>query len=309
MPAFKPKTETELLRQYLDKDHAHRHARRVLPRRALISDEMKERGGNADAFGAWRAWSALVGNANISEGPFGMLQTEPYLAYARFGGGDTRMCGTVFTADFATQDPKAAFFILFGSHFCDWNYADNILRAPLCTSTGLTAVYSGFPHWLLHRMALGGTVGDSARLTQNNRFLNSPDDITPTFGPSIYLPQTSKAGGAHITLMGDPTLRLLAVAPPTKLVITKNDQDNPVLSWTASADAALGYHIYRATTPEGPFTRLTTDPITTTTWTDPSVTTGIYTYQVKAVKLETAPGGTYLNTSQALSRTITLGTP
>lgn len=198
---------------------------------------------------------------------------------------------------------------MFGSHFCDWDYANNILRAPLCTTTGLMSIYSSYPHWLLHRMALGGTTGEAARLTQNNRFLNTPDDVTPTFGPSIYLPQTSKAGGTHITLMGDPTLRLLAVAPPTALTMTKNDRDYPVLSWTASADATLGYHIYRAARADGPFTRITAQPVTATTWTDTSIRTGTYTYQVKAVKLEMTPGGTFLNTSQAISRTITLDTP
>lgn len=47
LPAFAPRTETDLLRRYLNKDHEHRHAIRVLPRRAMISDEAGVVSGNA----------------------------------------------------------------------------------------------------------------------------------------------------------------------------------------------------------------------------------------------------------------------
>jgi hypothetical protein len=195
--------------------------------------------------------------------------------------------------------------MMFGSHFSDWNYTDNILRAPLCTTTGLASVYSGYPFWLLHRMALGGTAGESARLTQNNGFLDVPDDITTWWGPAVfYQPQTSKAGGCHITLMGDPTLRLHAVKPVTN-VAAVNGTDSVALNWIASADPVVGYHVYRSTNANGPFTRITSNVVASTSFTDATVTAGTNTYMVRAIKLEISAGGTYYNSSQGVFLTTT----
>lgn len=301
MPAFSPKTETDLLRQYLDKDHYHRHAVRVLPRRGLIEDHFGEFSGSAFAASGWRAWSALFGATAISEGDFSALSTQGYLGFFMCGPGWNNSCQTVgralTTRDFALSDPKTAFTMFLGSHFGDWNITDNFLRAPLATTTyGLASVYNA-PYWFMHTMAMGGTIGETARLTQDNQ--------------TLYLharpASWETTNSTFIALMGDPTLRLLAVAPPSALGIAANGSGNPVLSWTGSAGAALGYHVYRAASASGPFTRRTTNPVITTQWTDTSITSGTYAYQVKAARLETTPGGTYINTSQALSRTVTLG--
>ena len=301
MPAFLPKTEIDLLRQYLDKDHYHRHAMRVLPRRGLLEDHFGEFSGSAFAADGWRAWSALFGSAAISEGDFSALSTQGYLGFFMCGPGWNTSCQSVgravTTKDFALSDPKMAFAMLFGSHYGDWNIPDNFLRAPLATTTyGLASVYDA-PHWFLHTMAMGGTIGETTKLTQNNQTLYSHATPAPW--------ETSNS--TFIDLMGDPTLRLYAVVPPSGLSITANNGSNPVLTWSASSAASLGYHIYRAANPNGPFTRRTTSPIATTQWTDTSVASGAFTYQVKAVKLEATGGGTYMNTSQAITGTITLG--
>ncbi len=300
MPAFLPKTETDLLRQYLDKDHLHRHAQRVLPRRGLIEDHFGEFMGWAFATGGWRAWSALFGAAAISEGDFTALATQGYLGFFMCGPGWNTSCQSVgravTTKDFALTDPKAAFTILLGSHFGDWNIPDNFLRAPLATTTyGLASVYN-VPHWFMHPMGMGSTIGEVTRMTQNNQTLYSHAVTAPW----------ETTNSTFIALMGDPTLRLFAVAPPKGLAIAKNGAGNPVLTWTASPGASLGYHIYRSSKSAGPFTRLSASPVTSTNWTDGAVASGTYTYQVKAVTLETTPGGTYFNTSQAVSGTIAL---
>jgi hypothetical protein len=297
LTSFAPKTETDLLRQYLDKDHAHRHAVTVLPRRGLITDKFKEFGGQAFAQSGWRAWSSLYGAANITEGEFDTLNVERYLGYYLCGGGYNNSCDSVTTAKIAKQDPKAAFFMMFGSHFGDWNYTENFLRAPLATSCGLVSVYSGKPFWYMHTMALGGTTGEVTQLVQNN----IEEDLTK--GP-LYGPAQGASGEVHIALMGDPTLRLFAVAPASN-VTAVNGKGSVAINWTASTDTVVGYYVYRSTSPTGPFTRITNNLVTGTSFTDTTVKTGNYTYMVRAIKLETTAGGTYYNSSQGVFVTTT----
>jgi len=301
MKVFLPKTETDLLRQYLNKDHRHRHAVTVLPRRALLTDGFGEFGGAAPAQSGWRSWCSLFGAANITEGPFDLLTNEGYLGYYGSGYGWHTSFAMTSTTTFKQNDPKAAFYMLWGSHFSDWNREDNVLRAPLATSYGLTSVYAGYPLWFMHTMSLGGTIGEAGRLVQNNRYLL----LAPPY-PILYSPPSSYTASTHIAVHGDPTLRLLAVAPAAALTIALNDSSHPALSWSASAEASHGYYIYRAASPGGPFMRLTAGPVTGTAWADSGITSGTFTYQVKAARLETTAGGTFINSSQAVSKTITV---
>jgi len=304
MTSFLPKTETDLLRQYLNKVHAHRHAVRVLPRRALITDNFGEFDGKAFAQGGWRSWSSLFGAANVVAGTFGTLKTNAYFGHYMNGPGDNNWCEPTHTADFAREDPQTAFVMMFGSHFSDWNKTDNILRAPLATTSGLASVYSGMPHWFLHVLSLGGSFGEATRLVQNNFYRAGAPDW-----PITYNPASSFVGGIHVSLHGDPTLRLLAVVPPTALKLITNRGGHPELSWTASPEASLGYHVYRANSTAGPFVRLTPEPVAQPTYVDTQVAAGTFTYQVKAARLETTAGGTFVNTSQAVTATVVLDEP
>jgi len=58
-----------------------------------------------------------------------------------------------------------------------------------------------------------------------------------------------------IALMGDPTLRMDPVAPPGNLAAVQNI-NSINLSWSAAPDSVLGYHVYRGSSPTGPFSRL-----------------------------------------------------
>src|SRR5690606_9502073 len=115
----------------------------------------------------------------------------------------------------------------------DWDTQDNFMRAVLATKDyGLTAAWSGRPHWFLHPMGLGEPIGYTARLVQNNT--------------GIYQNQIdSSARGTHIALMGDPTLRMHPVAPASAFSGTRNG-GVALLTWKASPDTVLGYHVYRA---------------------------------------------------------------
>jgi len=108
--------------------------------------------------------------------------------------------------------------------------------------------------------------------------------------------------------MGDPTLRMHPVQPANALTAWTNVA-SVQLSWTASYDSVLGYHVYRAADPSGPFTRLTGSLLTSTAFTDPAPLSGANAYMVRAVKLESTPSGTYYNASQGSFVTITWVAP
>ncbi len=153
-------------------------------------------------------------------------------------------------------------------------------------------------NFLYHRMGMGFDIGDMMRLSLNERTYsvnNYAVDSTPT--------------GLFMNHMGCPSLRLFMFEPPSGLSVIPV-AGNPSLSWTASpASGVIGYHIYRSAQPGGPYTRITTNPVVGTTHTDTDVSTGLWHYQVKAVRIETTGGGTYYNTSLGIQQSIDLSNP
>jgi len=283
MPAFAPTTETALLRRYLDRDHAWRTGQVAVQRKALVDDNFGEFGSEAFAQSGWRL-SSLVGVGNVAaQDWFTILGTDSYLfAYGCGGGWYQGASGVGSTGNFANGPSNAVFTMLFGSYFGDWDAQDGFLRAPLAgTGLGLTCCWAGRPGVSLHRMGMGATIGESmvANLMGN------------TYTPSNY-----GAGLVHQALMGDPTLRLHPMVPPGSVTASAGG-GSATLTWTSSPDAALGYHVYRASG-GGAFARVTSSPVSGTSYIDGGLALGSYTYQVRAIRLEVSPTGTYLNNSQ-----------
>jgi hypothetical protein len=296
LPAFS-KNEGELLRQYLNKDHYFRHQFVTAERRGLIDDNFGTFSGEAFAVSGWRNFAPFFGATNtFSGGWLTTLATQSYLwGYGCGGGTYTSASGVGTTFQLATNDPGVVFTMLFGSLFGDWDSQNNFLRAPLATPTyTLTCAWAGRPYWEFHHMALGETIGFSALLTQNN---------STTYSANIGL------HWIHIALMGDPTLRMHPVAPPSSLAVSTNISGGVTLSWNASSDAVAGYHVYRAPTVTGPFTRLTSALLTGTNYTDTLVSSNVY--MVRAVKLEVSASGSYYNPSQGIFQSLdtTFGAP
>jgi hypothetical protein len=304
VPAVIP-SETELLRRYLVKDHNFRHAITTTARRALVGDYLGIFGGEAFAASGFRAFAPLVGAANIrnlareTNGQPGVWMPETsandYLlvsgsAYASYGAIHSLGSGGEAKAapihEFISRDARGVITLLFGSWHGDWDHADNVLRAPLANRFGLASMWSGRPHWFLHPLGLGETLGAVARLTQNNTGLYQNE-------------QNHNTNSVHIALMGDPTLRIYPVAPARDLNAIAV-AGATVLSWASSSDPAVtGYHVYRGASARGPFTRLTSTPVGTTSFTDVNLL-GDATYMVRAVKLESSPSGSYYNASQGV---------
>lgn len=311
-------TETELLRQYLVRNHRFRRVispYNAVARRGLVQDTFGYLGGEAFSSSGWRTCFSWFGrNAGQADELdwFTTLQTNPMLfAYACGGGTPTSAAGIGnSTLDFNHKHSKAVFNMVFGSWFGDWDFQDDYLRAPLAgtaNSLGLCSMWSGRGYYDLFHMALGDTIGYCVRFTQN--------DTTATEN----WPQNSYNGYIHTGLMGDPTLRLHSVAPPTKVTAVSNVGGGVSLTWLASMDAAvIGYHVYRSTSTTGPFTRITGaaanganptgSPLGAVIYTDTDSSLQAntdYTYLIKAVKMETTPSGTYANQSVGESVTLT----
>ena len=301
--------EPDLLRQYLNRDHAFRFRAgnfSNVPRRGLITDNFGYFGGEAFAASGWRNFTAFFGSAPGAidqQGWFSTLENNAYLCAYGCGGGTYNAAGGVaYVGDFATTKCLSVFNLLFGSYFGDWDAGNSFLRAPLAgrsDSLGLVSVWAGRPHWHMYHMAMGETVGDSTRTTQNNM----------GFGTGGYVLNNS-GYGVHIALMGDPTLRLHPVLPPSNLII-ESSSGSPSLSWTTSGDTNIeGYAVLRSSTATGPFDSVGGSLIVGTTFADRSGTPGqSYHYQVRTVKLETSASGTYLNGSQGMFGTGSFASP
>lgn len=302
-------TEIELLRRYLDKNHAYRTGQFPDIRRGLIDDNFKE--GYTEGFGGngWRNFSALFGADRIDTGEFvpTFLPNGPislldsfYLWSFGCGPGNFRSASYVCHARDLANDTitvKTVFTMLFGSYFGDWDSENNFLRSALAANGCLLAsCWAGRPFWYVQHMALGETIGYSTRLTQNNAGMYS---VNPTF--------SFVARMVHIALMGDPTLRLHPFAAPSAFVVSTNSRNTVDLRWNAPPTSVLGYNIYRARNGNEPFVRLNAEPIAETRFTDSLPVTGDNVrYMVRAVRLETSGGGTYYNLSAGVEQEIAL---
>ena len=297
--------EIELLRKYLDKDHNFRHRISNTVRRAIIGDYFGFRGGEAFSASGYRSFAPLVGANNVrnlntefndQRGPWltELSQKDYLLAYGCGAGAYYGISGLsatgAYTHELVRANVRGVFNLLFGSWLGDWDVEDNILRSPLVTDYGLAAAWSGRPHWFMHPMGLGGTLGSAAKLTQNNN-----GQYQTIINSSEYR--------VHVALMGDPTLRLHPVVPASNLNGSISGS-TVALSWSGSNDSNLvGYHVYRASSASGSYTRLTSSPVTATNYTDTAGSSGA-TYMVRAVKLETAASGSYYNAAQGAFWTV-----
>ena len=133
LPAFS-QSETALLRQYLNKDHAFRQKLVTAQRRGWIDDNFGLSTGEPLAVTGWRDFAAFFGASNTVAGSdwFGTLATNSYLWGYGCGPGTYTSCsGVGATANFAASDPQVVFTMYFGSYFGDWDSTEQFpARSP-----------------------------------------------------------------------------------------------------------------------------------------------------------------------------------
>lgn len=284
MPAL-IKSETQLLKNYLNKDHLHRIGKTRAVRRAIVQDNFNFAN---EFFGSsgYKNYTVLVGPDSVKTEAFrDQLTKNSYLlAYGAGGGWYQGAGGISTTPDMAKDSLQAVFTFLFGSYFGDWDVQDNFLRSSLASGTILTSAWAGRPSWYIQHMSMGETIGYSTFVTNNNQTIYSGN---PSF--SSYRP-------AHVSLLGDPSLTLLPVIPPKDL--TAIDLGGTVsLNWTGSVEASEGYTIMRRTMPDGKF-MIIANNVRTTNYLDKCLDKDLtFEYLVAAVKLETNASGSFFNRS------------
>ncbi len=295
-PALFGLPPVELLRRYLLKNHRWRTGQFEVPNRAVVDDQLGWSGGEAFAAGGFRNAYPLVESSQVVAGDFLTATNQRYLLGFGAGadGSYTSAGGVGDAGDFATDSVNIVFANFFGDYFGDWDYESNpLLPAALASKGSLLACgWAGRPHWLLQGLAAGETIGYCLQETQNAQY-------NEAYG------HFEGESGTHVALLGDPTLRARVVKPATQLSAVSNcTQVN--LHWTASPDpTVLGYLVYRAFGQDGPYTRLTPNAITGTEWSDLNPVADTLYYSVRALKLETTPGGGhYYNSSTGVLQSV-----
>lgn len=296
LPLFPRKSETDLLRQYLNKNDRYRRKQLSSPERVMVGTYFTPpapRELNRNVYGeAIKIATRLFGIA-----PGTIFDGDPLAAtnaalWGFIGGNGLPHSvrghrGALHVSkDFSDfrQEPRVPFCAFYGSYFVDWDCTNNLMRAFLGTANyGLAALWfnAGYDgnqvHLAFEQLALGETLGSGLVRTANQ---NPYADMT------------------HIALLGDPTLRMQVLAPATDLSVTV--EVDVVLKWRPSTEADE-YFVYRSThSLEGPWTRLTSAPLITTSFTDTSAVAGPRLYQVRAAKLIWTGSGSYTNLSQGV---------
>jgi len=304
MPEFAA-SEVELIKQYLHKNHAWRTGKVPTRWSGIVDNNFSLPEWFASS--GWRMFAPFTRDTGLRDADFfGTLATspEPYLfAYGTGGGSNTSAGGVGNTNDFATKGANAVFSFLFGSYFGDWDTRNNFLRASLASAPQiLTCGWSGRPQWYIHRMGMGGSIGDAARLSQNNIAVSQTTGLGAFF-PHAYVNgtnlQLAVSGDrmVHIALMGDPTLRLVRAQPPTLTNLTATpDYPNKVeLRWQAGSPTADGYLVFRQRGANPNFVQMTPEPLSGLTFTDSLVYEGSLRYRVIPYKVVQTVGGSILD--------------
>jgi hypothetical protein len=292
LPKFN-RTEISLLRDYLIKNHNYRHGIFKARDRAIIDDNFGYFSGEAFSQGAWRSFTAICGRDSVFAGDyFTELNNGSYKWSYGCGGGWYEGAGGVGeTQNFVDGNVQGVFTQLFGSYFGDWDTRNNFMRASLAKGTNLTVSWSGRPVWMLHHMAMGKPIGLSTIISQYYS-----GNYSSSFGSRMV----------HVALLGDPTLRAHVVEPPQSLVVVNEGNENK-LSWTAPTEPIDRYRIIKYLKSE-PYQIAGSEEIegSITTYVDSCILDpNTYVYQVKSVKLQVNPSGSYFNTSQGISGSVT----
>ena len=309
MNAFS-QSEEQLLRNYLNKLHNFKIKAITVQSRGLIQDNFASI-SNPMAETGYRTFGPLTTSFTVipsyNSPNFSSRVSEGYLwTYSSGGGNYNTADGIGSTSTYASTPHNGIFNMTFGSYFGNWdanvavpswnNGQNNFLRAPLASGNALTNVWAGQPAWFFHHMGMGDNIGYSTLLSMNNRTSSS-----------TYQPQNTGWLGQgyttiHLGLMGDPTLRMDYISPPTNLSIINNGT-SLTLTWNPSLETVNGYILYKINS-SGVISQAYPDIISSTTLTASLNSTPGVEYIIRAVKLYSNNSGSYYNQSLGISAVV-----
>lgn len=288
LPAF-GMSPTELTMRYLNRTHAYRRADFRLQPRAFVSDGFGYYGGESFASAPIRNGQALYGLSQVNvNSSFPITPNDNCQFYYACGGGTFSSCGSIVNTGLLVNNSSyAGFCSMFGSYFGDWNTYNNLLRATLAADGyALTNCWNGRPLWTFHHMGAGYPVGYCAKWAMNN---------------SYTYPSNYGARFVHIGLMGDPSLRLHVVKPPSNLSVVQTFQGME-MAWDPSSEATHGHYVYRQNLATQEYEVLNDgNPVLTNVYIDNQFQDPNQSYMVRACKLEVQPSGSYYNLSLGIT--------
>jgi len=326
MPSFasgaNPRSEVDLLVQYLGKTRRFRRAEVVLPERAVYGayfstnaiGEATDRltmgvqklgvrlgiaegdgdgrgvvGGDFFAAGLpaiWGIQGGFAGNAAFlnSRGPVNRYH----------GVGAHRSLDLTDEA----MEPPIAFSLLEGSWMSEWHQPDHLGRALLATKNyGYAWSYAGAARieWQYPVMALGRSLGEAWMKTQNDAWMWPLASVLYQSaygtGVRVNLGVPSQGGYVFASLLGDPTLRQSVEPPPKGVMGLDYLDDSFALFWEPAADARSTYHVYRSRNgPGSGWVRLNEAPLLYPWFVDWNVSRVPQVYMVRTVVVK--PVGT-----------------
>ncbi len=295
LPAFGTLSEVDLIRRYLAKDFRYRtNGIRTAGRvSAHLGNPAEFYGANAAQGFAGAAFG--VEPATVFSG-FNLIDAVPadlgvHFQYSGGKSGQSVADGLTdkphHAASFAdpAREVPVTFRQVWFSYGCDWacldasdrcQENDNWLRASL-----------GWPNYGL--ATFGGPMWDFAPLGSG-----APLAATMTHGweGQPWVPRFE-------SILGDPTLRLHRVSPPTRPRVTRTGA-GVRLEWEPSPDPDCGYYVYRSTNGLAGFA-VPVNPVPTaqTSFEDtPGASKALY--QIRAARLQVTGSGSFTNLSQGL---------
>src|SRR5260370_12942686 len=229
VPGVPPKSETDLIQQYLNKAHGFRNktfqfADRSVAASSYSADDLFASENRTDG----RLYGFDTTRVDAGD-PLMVTKTSHLFGFAAGYGGPSSMSvgpNNHYLSDLAdpSKEPTVGFYVLSASYFGAWHLQDDFLRAAIATPTyGLEAVYA---LWLAPDRQIN--LGFAAAA------LGEP--IAAGVGRTI----TNGYAEVEFTLMGDPTLRFQVVGPASGLTATTNST-SATLAWTASAGPSPQY--------------------------------------------------------------------
>jgi hypothetical protein len=283
-------SEADMMVQYLRKNHLYRHQLLVFPNRLIVGSFLAYDTLNQPVYSiALRHGSRWFGLHPDSFVLGDLFQTQAsYLWGFQAGHGNYQAIqgseGILHVASqlaLSEKQPHVAFYLLQGSWFADWNLkTNNLMRCLLATATGGLAVMGRSSSGIRFH-------GEQLGLGQN---------LGTVLLQSINL--TRPWAERWQSLLGDPTLRLQIIAPPSNIHWDK--QHGRRLAWNSSPERDA-FWVSRSTNGlSGPWALLTTTPLMTNSFEDSAPPSTPALYQVRSLRLIDTGSGSFTNTSQAV---------
>jgi hypothetical protein len=306
LPCFVGKTEAELTKRYLQKNHAFRNDQVSHSGNAFMCDNMEFYYGNNASTDGFIELYSKIGDNNFSALTNDLfpnyayflhvrdsLQSHSYLTSYISGTSGYTNIDNIFTAGQINQMSgiNSVFNWSFGAFFGDWDNPCNLMRMFIGSpGTALTQIWAGNPSAYFHMFGFDRTIGQT--IVEHQWNFNTIHHNLPNPNADNYYRRV------HIALMGDPTLRLDFESPPVNPSAVLGVQPGSVsISWASNGDAQAKYLVFRAQSDDQPFELIGETQVNQLSFLDLNPLQGQSVYMVRAKALHTTGSGSFYNLS------------